>query len=262
VAMAAALTRGFEDASFLKDRLLIVPQGVDTAAFRPASDEERRAARRRLGIPESARVALFCGAIVQRKGVDVLVEAWARVRARVPDAFLLLVGPDHHGDALIDPQHRAFSAQLERRIQDLGLAGAIRMAGFQHDVRPFYAAANLFVLPSHAEGQPAVIGEALASGLPCVISQLDGITDEDMRHGQEGFIVPSFEPDDYAQPLLRLLGDAEAAEAMGRRARERAVARFDIRRIADSYAAFLRAVTRRPHRRTALQPVSPAESSG
>ena len=262
VAMAAALTRGFEDSAFLKDRLLIVPQGVDTAVFKPASAEDRRAARRHLGLPESARVALFCGAIVQRKGVDVLVEAWARVRAAIPNAFLLLVGPDHHGDALVDPQHRAFSAQLERRIRDLGLAGSIRLAGFQSDVRPFYAAANVFVLPSHAEGQPAVVGEALASGLPCVLSELEGITEDDLRHEQEGFIVPTFAPDDYAEPLLRLLGDADLAQAMGRRARERAVARFDLCRIADSYAAFLRTVARRPEGRPALRPVSPAESSG
>jgi glycosyltransferase involved in cell wall biosynthesis len=262
VAMARALARGFEQARFLKDRFLVVPQGVDIAAFKPSSAEERSAVRRRLGISESARVAVFCGAVVPRKGVDILVEAWARVRARVPGALLLLVGPNHLGGGLDDPRHRAFSEQLERRVQELGLGDCVRMEGFQHDVRPFYAAANVFVLPSHAEGQPAVIGEALASGLPCVISQLDGITDEDLRHEQEGFIVPSFAPDDYAEPLVRLLGDAEASEAMGRRARERAVARFDLRRIADSYAAFLRAVSRGPHRRPALQPVSPAEISG
>jgi glycosyltransferase involved in cell wall biosynthesis len=261
VAMAAALTRGFEDAGFLADRLLIVPQGVDTAIFKPASADERSAARCQLEISESARVALFCGAIVPRKGVDVLVEAWTKVRARIPGAILLLVGPDHHGDALVNPEHRAFSARLEQRIQDLGLAGSIRMAGFQHDVRRFYAAANLFVLPSHAEGQPAVVGEALASGLPCVLSQLEGITEDDLKHGQEGFIVPTFAPDDYADPLVRLLGDAEASAAMGRRARARAVARFDLGRIADSYAAFLRMVARRSEHRTALRRVSPAESS-
>jgi teichuronic acid biosynthesis glycosyltransferase TuaC len=95
VGMSRVMIRGFEGSRLVRDQLLIAPQGVDTARFRPPDPSQKRVVRMELGIPEDAKVVLFCGALVYRKGVDVLAEAWWHVAAQVDDALLLLVGPDH-----------------------------------------------------------------------------------------------------------------------------------------------------------------------
>jgi glycosyltransferase involved in cell wall biosynthesis len=240
VSMAGAMIRGFERARFLRDRLLTVTQGVDTQRFRPADPAMKAEARASLGLPQEAPIALFCGAIIERKGVDVLIEAWRRVRDQLPDARLLLVGPNHR-NGLVEPEYRPFCERIERRIAELGLADSVTLFGYRTDTPLFYAAADLFVFPSRAEGQPNVVAEAMASGLPSVLSVLDGLCDE-LRDGIEAVVVRSFSPEDYARAIVGLFADREAATRMGERARERSLALFDVERVADRYAWFLRAV--------------------
>jgi glycosyltransferase involved in cell wall biosynthesis len=246
ISMSNLLTQTFEQTGLRPTRLLAVPQGVDTARFRPPDPEQKRAARARLGIPESARVALFCGSLIHRKGADILVEAWRQVARSVPHGLLLMVGPNPR-DGLIEPQERPFSESIMRRIDELALHGSVRLFGFQKQVEISYAAADVFVFPSRCEGWGNVVTEAMAAGLPCIISRLDGISAELLRDGDEGIIVGSEDPGEYAEQLVRLLTDAETARQMGERARKRAVELFEIELVADRYAGFLRSfVTESP----------------
>lgn len=241
ISMSRILMRGFEDASFLRNKLIVVPQGVDTDRFRPADPVRKRSLRRELGIPEDARVVLFCGGVVYRKGVDILVEAWHQVSAKERGAILLMVGPNHR-NGLDEPEHRQFGEDMERRIKALGLDTSVRLLGYQGAPENFYAVSDVFVFPSRSEGWGAAVTEAMACGLPCVVSPLDGISEEQLRDGEEGVIVRSQDPEEYAAQLLRLLGDEETRGQMGQRARKRAADLFDVGRVADSYAAFLHRV--------------------
>jgi glycosyltransferase involved in cell wall biosynthesis len=241
IAPSRPMVRPHEERRWLRGRLLVVPQGVDLERFRPADAARRGAARRELGLADDARVVLFCGAVIQRKGVDLLVEAWHRVSRQVPEAVLLMVGP-HHRSGLREPEYRSFSEGIVRRIEELGLAERIRLLGYQREMDRFYAAADVFAFPSRFEGWPAALAEALASGLPCVVSELRGISEEHLEDGVQGFIVRSEDPLAYAERLARLLVDADAARRMGASARRRAVGRFDVGRVAGRYADFLRGV--------------------
>src|SRR5439155_901743 len=162
----------------------------DVARFKPADEQLRRDSRRKHGIAENGNVVLFCGAIIERKGVDILLEAWRRVSQSVNDPVLLLVGPNHH-DGFEERYYQEFAEGVARQIVEEGLDRSVRLEGYQTEMETYYAAADAFVLPSRAEGWPSVVNEAMASGLPCVVSALDGSSDEHLRDGHDGVIVRS-----------------------------------------------------------------------
>lgn len=239
IAMSPVMVGTF--AERLRDRLLIVPQGVDTSRFRPRSFQERTALREPLGLGCHQRVALFCGAIIERKGVDILVDAWQQVHRELPNATLLMVGPTHR-DGLDEPEFRAFSQAIEGRIHALGLSGTVRLLGLQRRIENLYGASDLFILPSRNEGWANVISEAMASGLPCILSSMDRIAHDHLQHGREGIVVDSEAPAEYARALIDLLSDDARRTTMGERGRTRILTRVDVDLVADNYAAFFRQI--------------------
>jgi glycosyltransferase involved in cell wall biosynthesis len=170
VAISPQLTDAARAAGIGDDRLWTIPQGVDLERFRPASD--RAAARRALGIAANGPLAVFVGSLIERKGIDVLLAAWETVHRRMPQAALVLVGKDHFDR---DSDERF----LARSLGELSAAasGAVVRAGLRDDAERFLQAADVFVFPSRREGFGSAIVEAMACGLPCVVADLEGITD-------------------------------------------------------------------------------------
>jgi glycosyltransferase involved in cell wall biosynthesis len=246
ISISEPLNRTFKDAGFCESKLLKVTQGADTTRLKPSDPTSKRLARLHLGIPERSPVVLFCGAVIYRKGVDLLVEAWSQVQKHVDGAILIMVGPNHR-DGFEEPEDRRFSEAIERRIGELQLNESVRLTGYQKEMEIFYRASDVFVLPSRAEGCPNVVAQAMASGLPCIVSQLDGASEEFFRDGESGLIVRSEDPCQYARYIISLLTEEDTARRIGQQARKRAEERFDIERNADSYAAFLRGIVSPDH---------------
>ncbi|MGB5080860.1 MAG: glycosyltransferase family 4 protein, partial [Burkholderiales bacterium] len=189
-----------------EEKLHVIYNGIDSEAFHPRLRELHRAGmRRKLSIPIDAPVHLFVGGGFERKGALRLVEAFARSRRR--DAHLVIVGKDK-------AQSRA-----ERLASSLGVATRVHFAGAQDDVRPWYGAADSFVLPSLYDPFPNAALEAMACGLPVVVTPQCG-TAELIEDGVDGFVVGALALDTLAERLARL--DVATAQAMGCRARERA----------------------------------------
>jgi len=185
--------------------------GVDTTRFRP-DPAARERVRHSHGIPSGALVFLYLGRINRDKGLLDLAQAFALVGSERPEAHLLLVGPDEGN-------------------MGAALAGAAACAGRLHSVdltdRPqdYFAAADVFCLPSYREGFGTTIIEAAAAGLPAVGSRIYGVTDA-IVEGVTGLL---FEPGDIqqlAQCMRTLADDASLRTRMGQRARERAVRDF------------------------------------
>lgn len=245
ISLGPGMAGPYRDQPSVRDRLLIVAQGVDVRRFAPPSQAERVRLRRGLGITDDRPVALFCGGLVRRKGVDTLIEAWAEVHRHLPEAVLLLVGP-HHLDGLDEPYFREFSEFVHQRIPALGLQDHVRLLGLRRDVDRIYGAADLFVFPSRAEGWAAVFGEAMASGLPCVVSEMDGVAEQLIRDGQEGVIVRSQDPHEWAAHITELLSAPDRLRQMGALSRSRVLARASMDVTLDHYAHFFRQIARRP----------------
>lgn len=174
-------------------RLVHIPcAGFDPATFSP---RERAPLRRELGTPVDGQLLVFVGQLVPIKAVDNLVEAFRRLLAQGThaDARLVIIGEGKCGP------------ELERQVAAAGIAERVTFTGAlpQPSVARWIAAADMLCLPSHNEGTPNVIVEALASGVPVVASRVGGIP-ELVTHEANGFLVPPADP----EALSRALGAA------------------------------------------------------
>ncbi len=219
------------------DRVLTMPAGIDLAAFafeRPAPDM-----RRALGVtgPVVGCVAMFRGS----KGHADLLAAFARLRARHPQASLLLVG---------DGVRRA---SVEQRARAMGLGDAVVFTGFRPDVPALLSAMDCFVLAStRTEGVPQSVLQAFAAGVPVVARDTGGIP-EVVSDGVTGTLVRDPAPEALADAIAAVLADPDAARRRGRAARALVEARFShqaaMDRLLAVYAELLAA--RRPEARAA-----------
>lgn len=193
------------------DKLSIVRCGVDVSRF--ALVERER--------DGDAPLSILCiGRLVPDKGQSVLLDALARMNGT--QARLTLVG---------DGPSRA---DLERRTGQLGLSERVTFTGSvgQDQIPDLYADADVFCLPSFAEGIPVVLMEAMATGLPVVTTRIMGIP-ELVRDGESGVLVGPGRADVLAEALCALAGDAERRRAMGRAGRAHVEALFRIEDAAD-----------------------------
>jgi glycosyltransferase involved in cell wall biosynthesis len=212
----------------IRSRHVVVRNGVDLGKFAPADERTRIAARHRLGIDRDAPLAVCLGRVTRQKGQDVLVTAWPRVREYCPAAMLCIVGD---GDLL---------PTLRR-----GAEPGVRFVPSVTDPRPWYAAADVVVLPSRWEGLSLTVLEALASGCSVVAADIPGLAEAVLP--AVGARVAAGDVRALAQELARRLIDADlrAAEAHAAALAARA---FDIRQTHDQLAAVTTRVARLPRR--------------
>jgi phosphatidylinositol alpha-1,6-mannosyltransferase len=205
-------------AGVLDDRVLVLPPGVDATLFKPAPPDP--IVRARLGWT-NRRVVLTVGALVQRKGQDMMIRALPEVRRHCPDVLYVIVGEGADKprmEALVD----------EHRVGDLV---QFRTIPGDAELIQCYQQCDLFALPNRQvgwdfEGFGIVLIEAQACGKP-VIAGLSGGTAEAMEPGQTGELIDCEAPEELARAVSALLGDPRRRAALGDRARQRVLERFD-----------------------------------
>jgi glycosyltransferase involved in cell wall biosynthesis len=206
------------------DEVLRVPGvGVDTDRFRPARVGERANRERErhlLGLPTRGTLVAFVGRLVREKGVRELVEAMEPLLDRHPDLHLVLVG-----EALPSDRDRETAAWLRRRAARR--PDRIVLLGRSEAVARILRVVDLFCLPSHREGMPVALLEAMATGLPCVVTAVRG-SREALGTPPAGRCVPVGNREALARELTALLEDPPAAAALGATARSRVEARYDL----------------------------------
>jgi glycosyltransferase involved in cell wall biosynthesis len=216
-------------------KLFQIPGGVDLVGFRPVSEKDRAVIRQRLGLNPDGQYIVFVGDSIARKGLDVLIEAFLRVRSQTSEVELLIVGPYDFSD----PYYR-LASDLKDKLKVADCLSHVHWVGRVETVYEYMQAADVFCLPSRWEGFGIVIIEAMAVGLPVVVSRLEGVTTDIIKSEREGVLICGYSPEAYAAEVSRLLKDPAAAEAMGNMARSRVVSEFGMDRIVEHYAQLYR----------------------
>lgn len=188
------------EAGVAADRVHAVPLGADLSLFRPDGTEEG---------PRDGFVFLFAGASIHRKGFDLLLDAFARVAAEVPDARLRVVGPRGDAAHLLE-RHPSAAIEVAGPTDQRGLAAEFRRA-------------DVLVLPSRNDSYAMVVTEALASGLPVIVSEMVGAKDL-VTEGRNGWIVPAGEAPPLAERMLACAHDRNMVRAMREECRRSAQA--------------------------------------
>ena len=192
VAVSRALAEEVAQLGVARDRITVVMNGVDAELFRP---RDRAAARAELGLP-AGPLALYVGNLKEEKGVLDLARAWDRVARDLPDATLAIVGGG--------PLRPALEAALPPRAT---LFGPQPLAA----IPTWLAACDVLVLPSHVEGTPNVVLEALACGRRVVASAVGGVPDV-ITSPTLGTLVPARQPELFAAALTQALRTPYAPE--------------------------------------------------
>jgi glycosyltransferase involved in cell wall biosynthesis len=212
----------------------LIPNGVPTDEYAPDPDK-RTQWRQTHGIEPHATVLVHVGRFAPPKNHALLVQAFAQVHSDAP-LYLLLVG----GGEL--------ESAVREQVAGLGLQERVRFLGTRADVADILRASDVFVLSSRWEGNPMSVMEAMAAGLPVVSTAVGGVP-ELVREGETGLLVPSEDAGALAQALQALVDDPAQRQAMGDAARQRAVARFDIRHTVRRYEQlYEKLLTQRPNR--------------
>ncbi|WP_447007507.1 glycosyltransferase [Saccharothrix isguenensis] len=194
----------------------VVCNGVDVDRLRPS---DRVAARWRLGLPD-VPTAVCVGRLAPLKGQDRLLAAWPAVRAKVSDARLVLVGDGPMGE-----RWRAACGDE-----------SVRWWGHDDEVADFYAAADVVVLPSRAEGMALVPLEAMACGRSVVAFDVSGVR---QSVGEAGAVLPDGDVEALAEAVAERLADPALADGEGERGRRRVELLFDRRQVADQVATLV-----------------------
>ena len=199
-------------------KIIWIGNGVDAGGFVVESDPAVRAG---LGLSPNDKIVGFVGRLVREKGVEELLKAMGQVIEAIPEAKLLIVG-----DTLASDRDRRTTERLQELIQRNNLEAVIKFTGFREDIPELLASMDLFVLPSHREGMPRSILEAMAAGKPVVATNIRGCREE-VVHGETGYLVPVNDPCKLANAIIEIMSDKMLAERMGEAGRQRAIEFFD-----------------------------------
>ncbi|MCA2997850.1 MAG: glycosyltransferase family 4 protein [Rhodocyclaceae bacterium] len=212
-------------------KLRVILSGVDTTVLHPGLRELHRAeARKSLRIPKAAPVALFVGSGFERKGLIGflmgLADQSGHARLTRESVRGIVVGHDKH------------MTRFQSFADQLGLSDRVVFVGGVNDVRPFYAAADIFVLPTLYDPLPNACLEAMACGLPVITSTASGAA-ELITNGVEGFVVDALDTPAIADAIEASLASAMSGNQMGKCAAAK-VAPLTPRAMAANYVALYR----------------------
>jgi teichuronic acid biosynthesis glycosyltransferase TuaC len=198
VVVSQRLGRAARELGVPADRVHVVYNGVDRERFKP---EDKRAARRRVGLPEDGEVVVAVGHLAEHKGTRDLLRALPALEARRPGVIVAFVGDG--------PLAREVAHQAEHG--GVGHGRALAIGRVRHDEVPdWMAAADVVCLPSWDEGMPNVVREAHAAGRPVVATDVGGIP-EAIFDPRLGRLVPPRQPEALAEALARTFIEGPAA---------------------------------------------------
>jgi glycosyltransferase involved in cell wall biosynthesis len=200
------------------DKLVVIPNGIDVTKYTDVLPVDLQM----LGATAGRRLVTYIGRLDGQKGVHWLIKTAPRWLSRLPDCDLLIVGKG--------PQQ----ARLEASCQRLGIAARVHFVGWRPDIAEILATSHLLVLPSRWEGMPNVVLQAMASRLPVVASDAEGVR-ELLGPEADAQVVRYGDSQAFAEKVVKILCDQSVAADLGSKNRLRAESEFTLERVVAAY---------------------------
>jgi glycosyltransferase involved in cell wall biosynthesis len=201
------------------DRLIVIPNGIDTNRFASVAGLSRA----EIKVPETAHLALFVGRLDIQKGLPSLLDAAQKLVDERPTWQLALAGDG--------PRRTWLVGQINSQR---GFQGRVRWLGSRDDIPALLKAADVLVLPSLWEGMPNVVLEAMAAARPVIGTAVEGIEDL-VVPGQTGWLVPPGDVASLAQALLEAVDSPQRCRELGENGRHRVEQEFSLPRMVAAY---------------------------
>jgi glycosyltransferase involved in cell wall biosynthesis len=195
-------------------KTITIHNGVSTSIF-SLSKANGAAVRARLDVDPEEFLLVCAARLVEAKGVDILIHAVSRVLRQGISCKCVIIGDG------------PLKERLMRQANSLGLSGYVFFEGFQRDVRPYLQAGSAFILTSHLEGLPLSVLEAMACGLPCIVTNVGGSA-EAVKHQVVGLVIPPASVDEAEDAILYLATHPHERAGMASKTRETVRQAFDI----------------------------------
>jgi glycosyltransferase involved in cell wall biosynthesis len=212
------------------EKVIVVPNGVDTKRFAPIADVA--AVRRELGLGKTDPIVGIVAALRPEKNHALFLEMANRLVQQIPNARFLLIGDGPCREA------------LERKASPSGLAPVVKFLGTRDDVPRLLAAMDVFVLTSHIEANPVSILEAMSAGRPVVATNVGSVS-EAVSEGKTGFLVPAGDAVALAERVLELLHNRELRKSLGVAGRQQVITHWSIDSMVHGYEQLIESIYRR-----------------
>ena len=225
VAISSPIEAEFSDAGVAREKIVRIPNAVDTECFAPAEPAERARLRATLGLPLDGFVVAYAGRLVRYKGLARLLDAWEAVCRDHRNAWLVLVGS---GTADI----YSCEAELRERAERGAARGRVIFTGAVDDVHRYLRASDAFVFPTEEEAFGISLIEAMACGLPCVATSVGAIPE--IASEGTALLVPPGDRSALEVAIRKVLDQPDLRARLGRAAHARARS-FSVDAVADAY---------------------------
>lgn len=192
--------------------------GIDTSYFDPSKYlvDFKIKLKQELKLPEANLVFIFIGRLVSEKGINELIQAFSKLHQSNPNCNLLLVGPFEQE---LDPLRPETLMLIQTHP-------GIISVGYQQDVRPYLAIADVLTFPSYREGFPNVVMQAGAMNLPSIVTDINGCN-EIISEGDNGLIIPVKDQNALYSAMLRLLKDENLRFSIASKARGEIIMNYE-----------------------------------
>lgn len=225
IAISRELQKEFEKLKLPDKKVFFFPNGVDTDRFYPLAPYAKLTKKESLNLNPKQAIALTVGVFDQRKNIGWLINEWLYNNGFDTGAVLLAVGPQSRED-----KDGSFLLSLKKMVE--GHSDLVRILGNTDSIEDYYQVADFFILSSKNEGMPNVVLEAMASGLPCITTDVSGCSDL-IIEGKNGFIFPPNDSNGLRLALKQLFScNRDESE---RSAREQVKQKFSLTSLSERY---------------------------
>jgi len=215
------------DKGFDKERIVFIPNGVNTKRFEKPDKREKLSLKKKYGFDENSFIVLNVGLQINRKGTELIIESAKKIIKDNRNIHFLLVGPF---------LSKKYKLKIQKNIKDFNLKKNVMLFGYRKDINDFLKIADAFLFPSNREGLPNALMEAMANGLPVIARKIGGVEDL-INHKENGFLIQNDENEVnfIVNFLNQIYNKRELSKEMGEKARKTMIKNYSIEKISEEY---------------------------